>query len=95
MYIINLIKALKNRLGANGESKSLSNRGERRLSSNFNSIPVSALALDSALELTQHWRSISRQSMLHSMIPIFSRRICILPILNPDDPIGASFAVTV
>ena len=57
----------------------------------LSTVPVSAIALDSALEVTQSWRSISRESMLNSLLPVYPRRVCIVPLRNADEPMGATF----
>lgn len=62
------------------------------MSGTFSAVPVSAVALDSAIEVTQSWRSIARHSMLDSLLPIYPRRVCNMPLKNFDVAVGAAFS---
>ena len=57
----------------------------------MSTVPVSAVALDSALEVTYAWRSISRQSMFESLLPIYPRPVCNISLKNLDEPIRVAF----
>lgn len=86
-------RALKARLDSADKSSAAPVKVERRAAAPVSSVPVSAVALEAALEVTRAWRSVARQELMSTMRPVYKRAPCITPLSSVDSPAAVAFQV--